>query len=81
MKVMVSFLTLLIRLLSLSRFSGLDIGEVYSMCLNEIYLSNPLEHIVLTLRKISQELPELPVAQIYTSHNYIVYVTGKICSP
>ncbi|KAI4896973.1 hypothetical protein NFI96_031529, partial [Prochilodus magdalenae] len=53
-----------------------DIGEVYSMCLNEIYLSNPLEHIVLTLRTISQELPELPVAQIYTSHNYIVYVTA-----
>ncbi|XP_036379656.1 F-box only protein 24-like [Megalops cyprinoides] len=53
-----------------------DSGKVYTVPLNETQLDRPRSFTVqLTLKEISNLLPELPVKQIHTSYSSVLYVT------
>uniref|UniRef100_A0A3B4BZ90 F-box domain-containing protein n=1 Tax=Pygocentrus nattereri TaxID=42514 RepID=A0A3B4BZ90_PYGNA len=55
-----------------------DTGKVYAMSINEIQLQNSCSYTAqLTLKNISKILPELPIKQIHTSSNSILYLRGK----
>ncbi|KAL7875899.1 hypothetical protein AOLI_G00108620 [Acnodon oligacanthus] len=52
-----------------------DTGKVYAMSMNEIQLNNSYSYTThLTLKNISKILPELPIKQIHTSFNSILYI-------
>ncbi|XP_036451865.1 F-box only protein 24-like [Colossoma macropomum] len=52
-----------------------DTGKVYAMSMSEIQLNNSCPYTTqLTLKNVSKILPELPIKQIHTSFNSILYI-------
>ncbi|KAL6490732.1 hypothetical protein MHYP_G00010770 [Metynnis hypsauchen] len=52
-----------------------DTGKVYAMSMSEIQLHNSHSYTTqLTLKHISKILPELPIKQIHTNFNSILYI-------